>query len=209
MGMWHDNLYLEVHDDYLICLDAKTGHEKWKERDLQLRSAIFFLGRAHRGWKPHSRGDRQRYGRARLSAIVRSETGTRQWIAYTVPMKAGDKGLDTWATLDAAQHGGGQAWIPGAYDPETHLYIFGTGNPTPAYTTAAGKATTCTPARLSRSMWTAGRSLGIPNLASRHARLGCHGDAHFVDAPFNGQMRKMALTGRAQRILLHSGSCDR
>ena len=30
---------------------------------------------------------------------------------------------------------GGQTWIPGAYDPETKLYIFGTGNPTPAYTT--------------------------------------------------------------------------
>src|SRR5260370_37172562 len=49
-------------------------------------------------------------------------------------MKQGDPGLDTWASLDAAQHGGGQVWMPGSYDPETHLYIFGTGNPTPAYT---------------------------------------------------------------------------
>src|SRR5579863_5606404 len=31
MGMWRDNLYLEVHDDYVICLDAKTGKEKWKK----------------------------------------------------------------------------------------------------------------------------------------------------------------------------------
>ena len=37
--------------------------------------------------------------------------------------------------LDAARHGGAQTWITGAYDPETNLYIFGTGNPTPAYTT--------------------------------------------------------------------------
>src|SRR5437660_11244931 len=49
-------------------------------------------------------------------------------------MKQGDRGLETWASLDAAQHGGAQVWIPGSYDPETHLYIFGTGNPTPAYT---------------------------------------------------------------------------
>src|SRR5207237_955729 len=33
-----------------------------------------------------------------------------------------------------AQPGDAQVWIPGSYDPETHLYIFGTGNPTPAYT---------------------------------------------------------------------------
>lgn len=25
-------------------------------------------------------------------------------------------------------------WIPGSYDPETKLYIVGTANPTPAYT---------------------------------------------------------------------------
>jgi alcohol dehydrogenase (cytochrome c) len=49
-------------------------------------------------------------------------------------MNPGDPGLETWKSLDAARHGGGQMWIPGSYDPETHLYIVGTGNPTPAYT---------------------------------------------------------------------------
>ena len=62
--------------------------------------------------------------------------GKRQWILYTVPMNPGDPGLDTWPSLEAARHGGAQPWVPGAYDPETHLYIFGTGNPTPAYTPA-------------------------------------------------------------------------
>src|SRR5207342_837699 len=62
------------------------------------------------------------------------ETGAEQWRFYTVPMNPGDPGLDTWKSLDAARHGGGHPWLPGVYDPETHLYIFGTGNPTPAYT---------------------------------------------------------------------------
>ena len=61
-------------------------------------------------------------------------TGAQQWRFYTVPMNPGDPGLDTWKSLDAARHGGGHPWLPGVYDPETHLYIFGTGNPTPAYT---------------------------------------------------------------------------
>jgi alcohol dehydrogenase (cytochrome c) len=52
-------------------------------------------------------------------------------------MKPGDPGLETWPSLDAARHGGGQVWIPGVYDPETKLYIFGTGNPTPGYTGVA------------------------------------------------------------------------
>jgi alcohol dehydrogenase (cytochrome c) len=49
-------------------------------------------------------------------------------------MNPGDPGLETWKDLDAARHGGGQPWVPGSYDPETNLYIFGTGNPSPAYT---------------------------------------------------------------------------
>ena len=28
-------------------------------------------------------------------------------------------------------------WLPGSYDPDSHLYIVGTGNPTPAYTAQA------------------------------------------------------------------------
>src|SRR4029077_3121432 len=62
------------------------------------------------------------------------ETGELQWKLYTVPMNVGDPGLETWKNLDAARHGGAQVWLAGSYDPETHLYITGTGNPTPAYT---------------------------------------------------------------------------
>ena len=56
-----------------------------------------------------------------------------------VPMNPGDPGLETWPSLDAARHGGGQVWLPGSYDPQTGLYITGTGNPTPAYTGVARK----------------------------------------------------------------------
>jgi alcohol dehydrogenase (cytochrome c) len=55
--------------------------------------------------------------------------------------------LDTWPSLDAARHGGGQVWVPGVYDPETNLYIFSTGNPTPGYTGISRKGDnlfTCT-----------------------------------------------------------------
>jgi len=64
------------------------------------------------------------------------ETGAVQWKWFATPQKKGEAGLDSWGSLDAAIHGGGHMWIAGAYDPETHLYIVGTGNPTPAYTSA-------------------------------------------------------------------------
>ena len=37
------------------------------------------------------------------------------------------------------KYGGGHPWLPGVYDPETRLYIFGTGNPIPAYTAGRGE----------------------------------------------------------------------
>ena len=43
------------------------------------------------------------------------ETGEVQWRFYTVPMKAGDPGLDTWQSLQAARTtgrgGGGGLWL--------------------------------------------------------------------------------------------------
>jgi alcohol dehydrogenase (cytochrome c) len=49
------------------------------------------------------------------------------------PEKMGDPGSETWPTLDAMRHGGAGTWVPGSYDPELHLYYFGTANPTPAF----------------------------------------------------------------------------
>ena len=134
LGMWHNRLYMETPDDLLVCLNAKTGEEIWHKPiadfDLQYFSttAPIVIGNhilVGTGNDLDEPGMLQSFD---------PETGAVQWTFYSVPMKAGDPGLETWASLDAAKHGGGNPWIPGSYDPETHLYIFGTGNPSPAYT---------------------------------------------------------------------------
>src|SRR4029453_3315879 len=51
----------------------------------------------------------------------------------------GTRGLETLASLAAARHVNGATWVPGAFDPETNLYMYGTGNPTPAYTQGRGE----------------------------------------------------------------------
>ena len=195
LGMWHDNLYLEVHDDYLICLDAKTGHERWKTEISSFDEQYFS------SMSPIVIGNHVLAGTGNdmdAPGFLQSfdpETGKRQWIFYTVPMKAGDVGADTWASLDAARHGGAQPWIPGAYDPDTHLYIFGTGNPTPAYTTGRGEGDnlfTCTLVAVNvdtgKMAW--------------YYQTSPH-DTHdwdstqtpvLADMPVNGRMRKLVMT---------------
>ena len=133
--MWNNYLFFETPDNYLVSLDAKTGKERWHKVIADLAQQYFSTP------APVVVGNHVLVGTGNdidSPGFLQSfdpETGDLQWKFYTVPMNPGDPGLDTWRSLDDARHGGAQTWIPGAYDPATKLYIFGTGNPTPAYTT--------------------------------------------------------------------------
>ena len=196
LAMWNNYLYMETPDNYLVCLEAKTGKERWHKTIADLDQGYFSTP------APIVVGNHVLVGTGNdidspgFLLSFDAETGDLQWKFYTVPMKPGDAGLDTWASLDAARHGGGQTWIPGAYDPETKLYIIGTGNPTPAYMTGKRGA---------------GDNLFTCSLVAIHVDTGKMAwyfqtsphDTHdydsaqtpvLVDAPFAGRMRKLVLT---------------
>lgn len=195
LAMWGNWLYLETPDDYLVCLDAKTGRERWHKEIANFNQQYFstmapvVIGN-HVLTGTGNDLDEPGYVQARDP-----ETGDVQWTFYTVPMKKGDPGLETWGSLDGARHGAGNVWIPGSYDPETHYYIFGTGNPSPAYTNPASRAGdnlyTCSIVALNvdtgKMAW--------------YYQVNPH-DTHdwdstetpiLVDGEFNGKPRKMAL----------------
>jgi len=195
MGMWRNNLYLEVHDDYVICLDARTGKEKWKKEISSFDEQYFS------SMSPIVIGNHVLVGTGNdmdAPGFLQSldpETGERQWILYTVPMTKDDPAVKTWASLDAARHGGAQVWIPGAYDPETHLYMFGTGNPTPAYTTGRGDGDNLYTCSLVAVNVDTGKMAWYYQ-TSPH-------DTHdwdstqtpvLADMPFNGKIRKIVMT---------------
>ena len=133
-GMWGPYLFMTTPDNYLISLDARTGAERWHKKIAEL-SQQYFTTMApividnHVLVSPGNDLDAPGF-----LASYDPQTGDLQWKWYATPQEAGDPALKTWKNLDAAQHGGGHMWIPGAYDPATKLYIVGTGNPTPAYT---------------------------------------------------------------------------
>ncbi len=195
LGMWHNYLYLETPDDYLVSLDAKTGKERWHKIISDFNQQYFST------MAPIIVGNHVIVGTGDdldAPGFLQSfdpETGELQWKFYTVPMNPGDPGLETWPSLDAARHGGAQAWIPGSYDPETHLYVFGTGNPTPAYTAGRGDLDNLFTCSLVAINVDTGK-LAWYYQTSPH-------DTHdwdstqtpvFADAPFNGRMRKLVMT---------------
>jgi alcohol dehydrogenase (cytochrome c) len=195
LAMWGNWLYLETPDDYLVCLDARTGKERWHKEIANFNQQYFST------MAPIVIGNHVLTGTGNdldEPGYVQSrdpETGDVQWTYYTVPMKKGDPGLETWGSLDGARHGAGNVWIPGSYDPETHLYIFGTGNPSPAYTNP--------PSRDGDNLYTC--SIVAVNVDTGkmawYYQLNPH-DTHdwdstetpiLIDGTFNGKPRKMAL----------------
>jgi alcohol dehydrogenase (cytochrome c) len=195
LGMWNSYLFMETPDDYLVSLDSKTGKERWHKPIADLAQGYFSTP------APVVIGNHVLVGTGNdldAPGMLQSfdpETGDLQWRFYTVPMKPGDPGLDTWASLDAAKHGGGQAWVTGSYDPDTNLYIFSTGNPTPAFTTGRGEGDnlfTCAIVALNvdtgKMAWYYSTSPhDMHDYDSAQTPV-------LVDGMFNGKMRKMVVT---------------
>ncbi len=133
LGMWGNYLFMETPDNYLVSLDATTGKERWHVEIASFEEQYFSTP------APVVVGNHVLVGTGNdldAPGFLQSfdpETGKLQWKFYSVPMNAGDPGLETWKDLYAARHGGGNPWVPGSYDPETNLYIIGTGNPSPSY----------------------------------------------------------------------------
>ena len=196
LGMWHKTLFMETPDDYLVALDAPTGKERWHKPIADLADGYFSTP------APVVIGNHVLVGTGNdidAPGFVKSfdpETGGVQWKFFTVPMKKGDPGMETWGSVDAARHGGGQAWVPGVYDPETNLYIFSTGNPTPAFTTGTrgpgDNLFTCALIALNvdtgKMAWYYSTSPhDMHDYDSAQTPV-------LVDAMFNGRMRKLLLT---------------
>ncbi|MEP6717313.1 MAG: PQQ-binding-like beta-propeller repeat protein, partial [Terriglobia bacterium] len=106
LGMWHNRIYFELHDDWMVCLDAKSGKEVWK-KEISSFDAQYFSSNA-----PMVLGNHIIAGTGNdmdAPGFIKSydpETGDLQWTLYTTPQAKGDLGLETWASLDAARHGG-------------------------------------------------------------------------------------------------------
>jgi alcohol dehydrogenase (cytochrome c) len=135
-AIWRDTLFVETIDDYLVALETKTGKEKWHVEIADFEQQYFSTVAPVVVDNHVLVGTGNDLDAPGFLQSFNAETGKLEWKFYTVPMNPGDPGLETWPSLDAARHGGGQVWMSGSFDPETRLYMFGTGNPTPGYTGA-------------------------------------------------------------------------
>jgi len=137
LAMWKNWLYMETPDDYLICLDAKTGKAVWDVNTVDKTQPYTITG-APRVVKGHvliGNGGAE-YGVRGYFSAYDAETGKQAWRFYTVPgdpskpfeSPALEKAAKTWTGQWWKMGGGGTVWDSLAYDPELDLLYVGTGN---------------------------------------------------------------------------------
>jgi acido-empty-quinoprotein group A len=133
VAIWKKTVYFLTPDNWLIALDASTGHELWKKNYADARKQYFSTS-APLVVKNHVivgvGGDAMD-----MPGFLDSfdpETGELQWTWWSTPRK-GDPALKTWPNEAASDHGGGMTWMPGTYDPNLNMLYWPTGNTNPVF----------------------------------------------------------------------------
>jgi alcohol dehydrogenase (cytochrome c) len=125
-----DTLYMGTIDAHLLAIDAKTGELLWNttvakssDRYSITHAPLIVKDKVIVGTAGGDMGIRGQI------AAFDAKTGKEIWRFYTIP-GPGEPGNDTWSGNSWATGGAG-VWNSGAYDPETNLTFWGTGNPAP------------------------------------------------------------------------------
>jgi alcohol dehydrogenase (cytochrome c) len=125
-----DTLFMGTIDSHLLAIDARSGQLVWDtvvaksaERYSITHAPLIVKDKVIVGTAGGDMGIRG------LIAAYDVKTGREAWRFYTIP-GPGEPGNDTWSG-NSWMTGGAGVWNIGAYDPETNLTFWGTGNPAP------------------------------------------------------------------------------
>ena len=125
-----DLVFIGTLDAHLVALHSKTGAIVWDVVVAPYRSGYSITV------APLAVKDKVvigvaggEYGVRGLLDAYDAKTGKRAWRFWTVPAP-GEPGHETWKG-DSWKSGSAATWVTGAFDPDTNLIYWGTGNPGP------------------------------------------------------------------------------
>ena len=133
IAIWDDKIFLNTADAHLVALDARTGNVVWDttvadhSKGYEYTSGpIVVRGKVVAGMTGCTRyKDDVCFITAHDAA-----TGKEAWRTSTVA-RPGEPGGDSWGDLPLMFRAGGDAWIPGSYDPAANLIYWGTAQAKP------------------------------------------------------------------------------
>ena len=133
IAIYGDKIYLNTNDAHIVALDARTGEVAWDHTVADNRlgyrytsGPIVVTGKIVAGM---TGCERYKDGTCFISAHD-PQTGAELWRTSTIA-QPGDPGGDTWGDLPTTFRAGGDAWMPGSYDPQTNLMYWSTSQAKP------------------------------------------------------------------------------
>ncbi|MEE8130824.1 MAG: PQQ-binding-like beta-propeller repeat protein [Vicinamibacterales bacterium] len=133
IAIYSDKIYVSTSDAHIVALDARTGEVVWDHTVADYRlgyrytsGPIVVNGKIVAGM---TGCERYKDGVCFISAHD-AHTGDELWRTSTIA-SPGEPGGDTWSDLPAMFRAGGDAWIPGSYDPQTNLIYWSTAQAKP------------------------------------------------------------------------------
>jgi alcohol dehydrogenase (cytochrome c) len=135
IALWDNLVIANLPDGRVVALNRDSGETVWDKKvatanEFGSQEKFLTAPLVAEGKVIVANGAGDGLTRGWLAALD-AKTGNELWRWYVVP-KPGDPGSETWKDgTNAWKTGGGGIWQTGSYDPETHLTIWGTGNPIP------------------------------------------------------------------------------
>ena len=128
VALFGNKVFFAAAEAVLVALDASTGKEIWTATVEDNRKGYYMsVAPLVAGGKVMVGASGGEMGVRGFVAAYDVETGKEAWKTFTVPAP-GEPGSETWPTGEQWKTGGGSVWVTGAYDPETNLAFWGTGN---------------------------------------------------------------------------------
>ena len=133
IAIYDDKIYVNTSDAHIVALNARTGEVVWDHTvaDWKLgyrytSGSIVVNGQIVAGM---TGCERYKNDVCFISAHD-PQTGHELWRTSTIA-RPGELGGDTWSDLPLVFRAGGDAWIPGTYDPQTNLMYWSTAQAKP------------------------------------------------------------------------------
>ena len=143
LALYGDKVFLATADAAVVALDARTGAEAWRTVKTD-----------------YTQGFRQNAGPVVANGVVITgtngcdryteqtcfitghdpDTGEELWRTSTVALP-GDPNDASWGDTPPYLRAGGDAWIPGSYDPDLGLFFIGTAQAKPWVASSRGMTT--------------------------------------------------------------------
>jgi alcohol dehydrogenase (cytochrome c) len=133
LAIYGDKVYVATADARLVALNSRTGAVAWTHQVADSKAGYSYSSGpiVVKGMIVAGITGCQRYKNdVCFISAHDAESGREIWRTSTIA-RPGEPGGDTWGDLPLMFRAGGDAWIPGSYDPATNLIYWGTSQAKP------------------------------------------------------------------------------